>query len=76
VSETRNSLDDGAFGCQARKNGGVEISWHGKPVKTLGGAEAAKFLSRVEDADERTAQLLMARATGDFKRGNGRRSSR
>ncbi len=42
-------------------------------VTTLAGARASKFLSRVEVADNPGAQDLMARATGNYKRGNERR---
>ena len=32
----------------------------------------ARFLNKVEGADDRDAQLAMAKATGNFKRGNER----
>ena len=48
----------------------------GRRVKTLTGTEASTFLSRIEDADRRQAQLLMARATRNFKRGNERPGKR
>jgi hypothetical protein len=51
----------------------VRISWRGRVVTTLAGARAARFLRGAEGADEEAAQLLMARATGNFKRGNERR---
>jgi hypothetical protein len=50
----------------------VRLSWQGRVVTTLTGAPAARFLREVEAADEEAAQLLMARATGNFKRGNER----
>ncbi len=61
------------FAWQATKDGSVRIAWRGRVVTTLTGARAARFLHEVEDADEEAAQLLMARATGNFKRGNERR---
>jgi hypothetical protein len=42
-------------------------------VTTLAGVPAERFLREVEGADEEAEQLLMARATGNFKRGNERR---
>jgi hypothetical protein len=62
-----------SFAWHATKDGRVRIAWQGRVVTTLAGAPAARFLREVEDADEEAAQLLMARATGNFKRGNERR---
>jgi hypothetical protein len=60
------------FDWRATKDGQVFISHHGRDVTTLRGAAAERFLDRVRDADKREAQLVMARATGNFKRGNER----
>lgn len=61
------------FSFQATKNGKVLISWNGKLVTTLVDKDALKFLARVEGTDDHEAQLLMAKATGNFKRGNERK---
>jgi hypothetical protein len=63
------------FGWQATKDGRVRITWRGRVVTTLAGAAAAHFVHQTEGADEDTVQALLARATGNFKRGNERRSS-
>lgn len=47
----------------------VFISHHGRPATTLRRAAARRFLAEVEDADP---QELMARLTGNYKRGNER----
>ncbi|MBW0115733.1 hypothetical protein [Pseudonocardia abyssalis] len=47
----------------------VRISHRGRPATTLRGAAAAQFLVEVESGDP---QQLMARVTGDYKRGNER----
>lgn len=47
----------------------VLISHHGRSATTLRGAAAKRFLVDVEDADP---QGLMARVTGNYKRGNER----
>ncbi|MGH3022053.1 MAG: hypothetical protein ACRDNI_00220 [Gaiellaceae bacterium] len=65
----------GEFGWQATKDGRVRISWRGRVVTTLRGDPAARFLRQAETADEETVQGLLARATGNFKRGNERRGS-
>lgn len=58
------------FSHTVRKNGEVVISHHGRQVTILRGQRAEKFLSRLESGNE---QELMARVTGNYKRGNERR---
>jgi hypothetical protein len=60
------------FSYRATKAGIVFVAWGGRDVVMLSGARATKFLRQAEDADEESAQLLMARVTGNFKRGNER----
>lgn len=60
------------FSWRGGKDGTVTIFWHGKPVTVLRGANAARFLARIDGASEEVAQLVMAKATGNFKRGNER----
>ena len=45
------------------------ITHHGRPATTLRGRRAADFLQDVESGDP---QELMARLTGNYKRGNER----
>ena len=66
-------LRENIFSFATSKEGKVFISWHGKPVTTLQGKEAKKFIARIGALDEMGAQLLMARLTGNFKRGNERK---
>lgn len=47
----------------------VVINHHGRRATTLRGAAAFRFLTDVEDGD---TQELMARWTGNYKRGNER----
>lgn len=51
----------------------VVISHRGKRATVLRGARARDFLAAVERDDP---QQLMARLTGDYKRGNERRGKR
>jgi hypothetical protein len=60
------------FSWAATKDGRVRIRWQGKVVTTLAGERASRFLQQVEHADGEAEQLLLARATGNFKRGNER----
>jgi hypothetical protein len=71
-ADKRHKLEDEVFTYLATKDGKVFLYWHGKQVKTLAGAEATRFTSSVSGLDHKPAQLLMARITGNFKRGNER----
>jgi hypothetical protein len=64
------------FSYATRADGSVVISYHAAPVTILRGKAAARFASRMVGADDEAAQQLMARATGNFKRGNERRATR
>jgi hypothetical protein len=60
------------FSFSETRAGLVQIAYLGKVVTTLARREASRFLARVETLDRNAAQLLMAKATGNFKRGNER----
>ncbi|MCP4574048.1 MAG: hypothetical protein GY838_16940 [bacterium] len=62
-------LDDERFAWTATKDGRVLLSFEGRQVVTLTGKKAERFRARIEGVDPRRAQLLMAKATGNFKRG-------
>lgn len=63
------------FSYATRADGSVVIRYHTAPVTLLRGKAAARFMTRMSSADAAAAQLLMARATGNFKRGNERRAA-
>lgn len=65
-------IEDLGFTYRARKTGEVEIEHRGRLAATLRGAAAEKFLVRVDAGDSAFAQQLMARLTGNYKRGNER----
>jgi hypothetical protein len=54
----------------ATKAGEVHIARDGRHVTTLRATAAVRFLTRAGVLDERGQQQLMARATGNYKRGN------
>lgn len=70
--DKRNLFAEEIFTYRLSKDGKVLLSWHGKQVKILKGEAAAEFAEKVAGLDRRSAQLLMAKATGNFKRGNER----
>lgn len=57
------------FDWQELPDGSIRITHHGTPATTLRGARAAEFVTDVESGDP---QELMARLTGNYKRGNER----
>jgi hypothetical protein len=59
------------FSYSKRKNGDVVITHNGKNAATLRGAAAERFLVKLGRVDN---QQLMARATGNYRRGTEKRS--
>ena len=70
--DKRNRFAEEVFTYRATKDGRVLLFWQGKQVMTLKGMKAQKFLEDVDGLDEKEAQLVIARITGNFKRGNER----
>ena len=61
------------FSYRTRKDGTVAIFWNNRPATVLSGMLAERFLAAAPEASSEERQQLMARATGNFKRGNERR---
>lgn len=70
--DKRDRLGEAVFAYRAGKDGKVFISWHGRQVTILKDAAARKFLASIEGLEGKAAQLVMAKATGNFKHGNER----
>ena len=70
--DKRGYLDGDPFDYREGRGGNVFLFWEGKQVKIIKGKEAEKFLTKVGGASSKEAQLLMAKLTGNFKRGNER----
>lgn len=66
----RGTLLDEPFSFKAGKDGIVFLEYRGRPVTILRGNEARKFLGRVEGLEDHETQLLIARLTGNFERGD------
>jgi hypothetical protein len=61
------------FEYDVRRDGEVVITHHGKRATVLRGPRAAEFVDEVDTGpDELSAQQVMARWTGNYKRGNER----
>lgn len=68
--DKRNRFEEEIFSYRVTKDQNVFISWMGKQVTILSGKASERFLQRIENADHKEAQLIMAKVTGNFKRGN------
>lgn len=68
--DKRGKLDEEPFSYNVSKDKKVFIYWHGKLVMILKEKDSTKFLARMENAEPKEAQLIMAKVTGNFKHGN------
>jgi hypothetical protein len=73
--DKRHRLDEEVFTYRTNKDNKVFISWNGKQVMILKGKQATEFLKKIAGLDHKQAQLVMAKITGNFKRGNERMAS-
>lgn len=65
-------LEDTPFSYREGGGNKVFISWRGRQVMVLKGESAMTFLQRVDGLDLAGQQVVMAKKTGNFKRGNER----
>jgi len=68
--DKRGILDEEIFTYRISKDNKVFISYEGKQVVTLSGKKAEKFIVEIDRAVGKETQLIMAKVTGNFKRGN------
>ena len=68
--DRRNIFEEEIFTYKISKDKKVFISWRGKPITILNGVKAESFIADIAKVEGREAQLIMAKATGNFKRGN------
>lgn len=73
--DARNRFEEDVFTYRITKDGKVLISSDGRIVTTTAGKNAQKLIIKLESADRREIQHLLARATGQYKHGNERTSS-
>ncbi len=75
LEDQHAKLDQQPFDYQTVGDDKLLIFAFGKLVRTLKGEKAKKLISKINEVeDEKAAQLILAKATGYFKRGNERRS--
>jgi len=71
-TDARGRLESDPFDYRETKAGELMISRGGRVVVTLGGKRAAAVLKSLEKTDEAGQQLVLAKATGNYKHGNER----
>jgi hypothetical protein len=75
--DKRKRLEEEVFTYRITKNNIVFIDYNGKHVTTLKGKEAEKIIKRIEQAaSDHDVQLILAKVTGNFKRGNEKGASK
>jgi hypothetical protein len=73
-SDRRGRLSTDPFEHRRTKDGRVLVRRGGVVVATVAGSAAERLLRAIEAADgEQARQQLLARATGNYRRGNERR---
>ena len=70
--DKRNRLEEEIFTYNINKDNKVFIFWNGKRIMILAGSESDKFIRKINTADPKEAQLILAKVTGNFKHGNER----
>ena len=68
--DKRKLLDEEPFSYRINKDKKVFIYWNNKEIVILGSKKSEEFLSKIQNATIKEAQLIMAKATGNFKHGN------
>ena len=73
-ADARGQLASEPFAWRTTKDGTVFVTHEGRTAATVRGPAATTLLANLREApDARAEQLLLARVTGNFKRGNERR---
>lgn len=73
---TTDSPPDLGFTFEARANGDVIIFHRHRLAATLRGQAAKTFLAQGDSLSDAELQQVMARLTGNYKRGNERKAAR
>jgi hypothetical protein len=72
AADARGRLREEPFAFVATKEGAVRISCRGRNVVVVAGEPGRRLAARLAGADPGERQQLLARATGNFRRGNER----
>lgn len=70
--DKRNRLNEEPFTFQTTKKGTLLIFYNGRQIKMVKDKEAEALISKIKKVEDNITevQLLLAKITGNFKRGN------
>lgn len=70
--DKRDKLGEEPFSYQVTKKGAVLVSYDGRQIRIVKGKEADHLVSKLQsvEGDRVQVQLVLAKMTGNFKRGN------
>ena len=68
--DQHGELEKQPFSYRVTKDGLVFLEFRGATVKTIAGEHAKKFLTKTATLEGLALQLVLAKLTGNFKRGN------
>lgn len=71
--DERDRLKDNAFDYQMTKANKMMVFFQNKMIMTLSENKSIKLNAKLAVADEFNQQLILAKATGNFKHGNERK---
>ncbi|ANU24837.1 hypothetical protein BCM40_08160 [Planococcus donghaensis] len=76
--DQRGRLEEEPFAYLLTKNGSILINYQGKQVVMLKGKDAEQLSAKLTavKGDAKQLQILLAKATGNFKRGNEKNGKR
>lgn len=72
IIDRRERLKEHPFNYHITKDQQLHIRWQGKTVTILKDRKADPIIQKLSEADDYEKQLILAKATGNFKRGNER----
>jgi hypothetical protein len=72
ASDERGRLTADPFDYRVTRQGGVIVFRGGRAVMTVGGHDAVRLVASLQRADDSQVQHLLARASGNYRRGNER----
>ena len=75
-ADKRGILDEEVFSYRILKDNKVFIFYERTQIATISGSKADRFVSQIEGVECKDAQLIMAKVTGNFKRGNEKLTTR
>ena len=71
--DKRGKLEENPFSYFISKDGKLHISFHHKEVMVLKDNKASDLIRKMDQATDFEIQMLLAKATGNFKHGNERK---